>query len=71
MLFPISMLEIILILLLTNLTIPTIGRHYLNPLIFRLQPPNPQILLNPLIEHESMIIFIHLVEVLSELSVTV
>lgn len=66
-----SMLEIIPILLLTNLTILTIRWYNLNPLIFGLQSSHHQILLNPLIEHVSMIIFIHLVEVLTEMMVTV
>lgn len=71
MLLPNSMLEIIPILLLANLTILTIRWYDLNPLVFRLQSPYHQILLNPLIEHVSMIIFIHLVEVLTEMMVTV
>lgn len=66
-----SMFKIILVLLLADLAVLAVGRYKLNPLISGLSPSDHLILLNPLIEHVSMIVFIHLVEVLNEMMVTV
>lgn len=65
------MFEIILVMQLANLTILAIWGYQLNPLIFRLWPSYHLILFNPLIEEISMVVFIHLVEVLSEVGITV
>ena len=65
------MLEIVVVLLLANLAILAVGRDQLDPLVFGLQPPHHLILLDPLIEDESMVVLVHLEEVLNEEALTV